>query len=296
VRIVFIGASELGWECCRVLFERGQNIVGILSAPREFRISWSPSGVTNVRHRSFDDLAAAHDVPLRLMTTKMRDSAEWIAGLHPDLLVVAGWYHLIPKSMLANVPLGAVGLHNSLLPRYRGGAPLVWSIINGESETGVTLFYLADGVDDGDIVGQQAFPIAFEDTIADVVRKAIDAAVDVVARHVPEIALGAAPRIPQDHATATTFPQRGPEDGLLDWNAKSARQAYDWVRAQTRPYPGAFTWRGSEKLTIWRASLLDEMAVAPPGTFVREDAVVCADQRLLRLDEVSVGYSENRER
>lgn len=291
MRIVFIGASDLGWACCDALFEEGCNIVGILTAPQDFRISWSTSPVTNVRHRSLADLAEKHGVPIESMRTRMADSKEWLAERRPDVLVVIGWYHMIGRSLRDLATHGAVGIHGSLLPRYRGGAPLVWAIINGEKESGVTLFHFADGVDDGDVIGQESFPIADTDTIADAVRHSTEASVRLVRRYIPMLAAGTAPRVMQDASLATSVPQRKPEDGVLDFAGKTAAEAYDWVRAQTRPYPGAFTYLGEEKMSIWRASVGD---VASAGAEVGRllagrPLVVCADRRLLRLDEVQIG-------
>jgi methionyl-tRNA formyltransferase len=159
MKIVFMGASELGWECCRRLLEIEQEVVGIFSIPEEFRISWSSEPVRNVRYKSFEDLAKHHSIPLVYVTQKMSspEYLEALQRLRPDILIVIGWYYLLPRSVRELAPKGAVGIHASLLPKYRGGAPLVWAMINGETEAGVSLFYLNDGVDDGDLIGQSRF-------------------------------------------------------------------------------------------------------------------------------------------
>ena len=299
MRIVFMGASKLGWDCCRTLFEAGQRVVGIFTIPREFRISWSPSPVSNVQFKGFEDLAAAHRVPLVHVTRKMSDPeyAGALGAMRPDLIVVVGWYYMLPRSLRSIAPLGAVGVHASLLPKYRGGAPLVWAVINGEKRTGVSLFHFADGVDDGDLIAQSAFEIAREDDIAAVLDKASRASLALVREYVPLLGGGGAPRFPQDHSRATSVPQRRPEDGLIDWRTKSAEQVYDWVRAQTRPYPGAFTFFGGEKVTIWRAGLgggSAAAAAAPPGSIAGVSgeggsiSVRCADGRAVEIHEVGL--------
>lgn len=257
MRIAFFGASELGWECCRTLFEIGQEVVGIFSIPQNFRISWSSKPVRNVLFRSFEDLAEAHHIPLAYVTTRMSapEYRQALSELKPDILIVAGWYYMVPRSLRMLAPLGAVGIHGSLLPKYRGGAPLVWAMINGDTHAGVTLFYLGDGIDDGDVIGQLDFEIDLQENIADVVRKATHASVELLRQYVPLLATGKAPRRPQDHSAATMMPQRKPEDGLIDWNSLSAFQVYNWVRAHTRPYPGAFTFLGREKVILWKAHL-----------------------------------------
>lgn len=289
-----MGATELGWNCCRTLLETGQEVVGIFSIPQQFRISWSPTPVTNVQYRSFADLAAASSVPLIYVTKKMSEYHEELRELRPDIIIVVGWYYMLPRSLRELAPLGAAGLHASILPKYRGGAPLVWATINGETETGVSFFYFADGVDDGDIIGQESFDIAFEDDIAALVQKASRASVGLISRYVPLLAAGTAPRLKQDHTQATVVPQRKPEDGLIDWRALSAKQAYDWVRAQTRPYPGAFTLFGQEKITIWKAGLpqISSRRDLPAGAIVGDESdgfgVCCADGQVLLVKEIGL--------
>jgi len=295
MRIVFMGASELGWECCRTLFEIGQEVVGIFSIPEEFRISWSPQPVRNVRFRNFEDLALRHSIPIIYVTGKMTDDSYYnaLSNLKPDLLVVVGWYYMIPRRLRNIAALGAVGIHASLLPKYRGGAPLVWAIINGESRAGVSLFHFSDGVDDGDLIGQIGFPIQAENMIADVVQKSVVASVDLIKQYIPGLADGTAPRLKQDHALATFVPQRKPEDGLIDWDTKSVWQIYNWIRAQSHPYPGAFTYLRGEHITIWKAKISDHFLdeVRKPGEiylFADTCSVWCADGRLLELEEVGL--------
>lgn len=297
MRIVFMGATELGWNCCRTLLEIGQEVVGIFSIPQQFKISWSPTPVTNVQYRSFADLADTHSIPLINVTRKMAEYREDLRELRPDMIIVVGWYYMLPRSLRELAPLGAAGLHASLLPKYRGGAPLVWATINGETRTGVTFFYFADAVDDGDIIGQESFEIAFEDDISALVQKASRASVDLMKQYVPLLANGTAPRVKQDHAQATVVPQRQPEDGLIDWQACSARQAYDWIRAQTRPYPGAFTFLGEEKVTIWKAGLHQAPKSGLPAGAIVEDTpegfgVCCADGQVLLVKEIGFADGE----
>jgi methionyl-tRNA formyltransferase len=299
MRIVFMGATELGWNSCRTLFDIGQDVVGIFSIPQQFRISWSQNPVTNVQYKSFEDLAAEHSIPLVYVEGKMSDPqyASALSSMRPDIIIVVGWYYLLPRSLRELAPLGAAGLHASLLPKYRGGAPLVWATINGEPETGVTLFHFADGVDDGDIIGQAKFSIEFADDIASLVEKASQASIKLLSDFVPLLAAGKAPRFRQDHSQATSVPQRKPEDGVINWQNLTQAQAYNWIRSQTRPYPGAFTFLGAEKVTVWQCAPdeISDIRDFPSGTIVRDDAngfsVICAGGRVLRINEI--GLVEN---
>jgi methionyl-tRNA formyltransferase len=297
MRVLFMGASDLGWHCCRAASQAGLELVGIFSIPREFRISWSAAPVRNVVFHDFSDLAEQLSVPLTWITGRLNQPqyVDQVRRLKPDLLLAVGWYYLVPSRIRALVPLGATGIHASLLPKYRGGAPLVWAVLRGERETGVSLFYLDDGVDTGDIIAQRRFPIQATDDISTLVDRARDAAVSLILEYGPQLAARTAPRIPQDHAAATVVPQRTPEDGWIDWGALSASEAYNWVRAQTRPYPGAYTAAGSRLMRVWRAhvghtDLRDgRLAAGTIGAPVGGSVpVTCADGGVLLLDEVEL--------
>lgn len=259
-RVVFFGASALGHACCRSLLERGVQVAGIVTSPSTFTISYAKNGVTNVTHQSFDDLARRYRLPVVSVDKGMGgpELAQTIASWKPDLAIVIGWYYMIPKRIRDLFPLGVAGVHASMLPKYRGGAPLVWAIINGESSTGVSLFYFDDGVDTGDLVAQNKIRIGQDDTIATVYKRASAASVRLVSRYVPRMLNGTAPRQAQDHSEATVFPQRSPQDGLIDWS-QSPTQIRNFIRAQTKPYPGAFTYINGKRVTIWSADIaLDE--------------------------------------
>jgi len=294
-----MGATSLGWDCCRTLLEMGEHVVGIFSIPKEFAISWSPGRVTNVLFKNFEELASAHGIPLCYVRKKAREPEyeRELRQLRPDLIVVIGWYYMVPRPWRDVARLGAVGVHASLLPSYRGGAPLVWAMINGEAQTGVSLFHLADGVDEGDVIAQTSVEIGDDDNIADVLRSASVASEELVRKYVPQLRTGRAPRHPQDHSKATLMPQRRPEDGLILWGSSTARQVYNWVRAQTRPYPGAFTYLGGKKIIIWKVALssLTDDGHAVPGEIVPVVssseptlAVRCADGNLILVRELEL--------
>jgi methionyl-tRNA formyltransferase len=241
-----------------ILETPGVKVVGILTTPPQINISYSEKPVVISTHTTFDDLAKQAGCEVVEMRGKMTAAAylEQIERWHPDLMLVLGWYFMIPRKVRESVPLGCVGVHASLLPKYRGGAPIPWAIINGETETGITFFYMADGVDNGPIIAQESIAIEDSDTCATVYEKATLALIKVLREYLPQIAAGTAPRIPQDESQATYSPQRKPEDGLIDWSW-SAKRIRDFIRAQTRPYPGAFTYIGDKKVTIWDADVLD---------------------------------------
>jgi len=258
MRIVFFGCTEFGFRCCETLIEMGEEVVGIFSIPQHFRISYSPTPVRNVTFRSFEALATEHAIPLVNVETRMTHDSylETLRSWKPDFGLAIGWYYLVPKAVRDLFPKGVAGIHASLLPKYRGGAPLVWALINGEEKTGVTLFYFDDGVDTGDVIAQRDFPILETDTISTLYDKAANASSKLLREIVPMIRSGLANRIPQAHEQASTYPQRKPKDGLIDWT-KSPKEIRNFIRAQTKPYPGAFTIINGKKITIWDADIND---------------------------------------
>lgn len=272
--VVFIGASMFGLRCLRALRTLEDiTVTGVVTAPQTFSISYKKSGVKNVLHADFADLCENHQIPYAEIKDGMKDEAllQKVSSWKPDFFIVCGWYHMLPKTWLDLVP--AYGLHASLLPDYSGGAPLVWAIINGETETGISFFKFAAGVDNGPIVGQARTPIYYEDTIATLYARIEDLGIDLVNHYIPDLVGGSAKLCTQDESKRRIMPQRSPEDGLIDWSW-DAKQIYNFVRAQTSPYPGAFFIFEGEKVILW--------AVEPwEGKFGLRPGAVCKDERSL---------------
>lgn len=255
MRTVFFGATETGYRCCRRLVEIGEEVVGIFTIAREFSTTYAREGrVRNVLYHDFHQLGRELGVPVVEVENGLGGRLGDFLEMRPDFALAAGWYYMIPEAFRAAVSKGITALHASLLPAYRGGAPLVWAIINGQTEAGLSLFYLDGGVDSGDLVAQAKFSIGRQETIADVLIKAESASLALVEAYVPQIRLGTAPRTPQALRASRVYPQRSPRDGRIDWSW-SAERIYDFVRAQTRPYPGSFTLLADRRVTIWRAAV-----------------------------------------
>ena len=177
-------------------------------------------------------------------------------------------------------------MHPTLLPRHRGRAPIPWAILSGLAKTGVTLFQIVDPTaDSGPLVGQIEVPIAPDETATTLFAKLAQAHVELVRRCVPELLERRAPRVPQDDRRGSWWPKRTPADGIIDWETR-APYLHDWVRAQTRPYPGAFTFLGDERVVVWRASAVEWAGDAPAGTVVDAGPVVACGEGALLLEEV----------
>lgn len=212
----------------------------------------------------------------------------WVARIRemaPDILFSFYYRRMVSPAVLEIPPRGCLNLHGSLLPRYRGRCPVNWVLVNGEKETGVTLHYMTPRPDDGDIVGQKAFPIAEEDTALSVYEKSAKAAAELLDELLPLLSRGAAPRVPQDHSKASYFGGRKPEDGLIDWR-QPAETVRNLVRAVTRPYPGAFTYLGDRKLYVWRARVFETTHAVRPGTVLSAEPlrVACGKDALEILE------------
>ncbi len=258
MRIVFFGASDLGFECCEAILKAGHDVVGIFTIPQEFSIKYKDSkertSVKNVLYRDFHSLAKEYAIPIVEITEKMSEYQSNLTEMHPDFIIAIGWYYMLPESMIACAAKGAAGIHGSLLPKYRGNAPFVWAIINGETITGVSFFYFEKGIDEGDIIAQESFAIEAEDEIGNILEKAKKASIKILLEYLPLIEKDMAPKMVQSNIGATYYPKRVPEDGLIDWSWDVVTLK-NFIRAQTKPYPGAFTVLNGKKVTMWQAEI-----------------------------------------
>lgn len=190
---------------------------------------------------SVADVARRYDLPC--VTPDRGDDSEMLERLRsapPDFIFSFYYRHLLPDAVLNVARRGALNMHGSLLPRYRGRAPVNWAVLHGEAETGATLHYMVARADAGDIVDQLAVPILPDDTAAEVMCKVTVAAEIVLVRSLPALVAGNAPRRPQRIDPGQYFGRRRPEDGRIDWS-RPARVVHNLVRAVAPPFPGAFT-------------------------------------------------------
>ncbi len=206
-------------------------------------------------HPKVSAIAKEHSIPL--FYSNAVKSAEYAAVLQqvkPDIAFAIGWRYLITKEAYCIPPKGTLIIHDSLLPKYRGFAPMNWAIINGETETGVTLFHIAEGVDCGPIVDQLATDITLQDTAKTVDEKIIKLYEEIIIKNLPDLIAGNVKAIAQDETKASYSCKRTPEDGEINWQ-KSAIQIYNHIRGLTHPFPGAYTTLHSQRVLIWAAEL-----------------------------------------
>ncbi len=269
-RAVVFAYSSVGCVCLRTLLEAGVEVAAVYTHEDD------PG-----EERWFDSVAdLARDRGLAVLTPALPDGAEEerIRALAPDLIFSFYYRSLIPERILRLAPLGAFNMHGSLLPRYRGRACVNWAVLNGETETGVTLHHMTARADRGRIVDQASVPIGPEDTAHDVFLKLIPLAGTVLRRSLPAILAGRAEGVEQDESRATTFGRRRPSDGLMDWTG-SAHSLHDLVRAVAPPFPGAFTFWEGRKLFVWRTRVpegADASRGAAPGTVLSSEPLTVA--------------------
>lgn len=258
-RLIVFGYHDIGMACLQELLDQGANVVAVVTHRDD------PGEA--IWFGSVAELAAARGIPVHTPEDPNTPSfVEQVRGLRPDLVFSFYYRRLLCPALLAIPSLAAMNLHGSLLPKYRGRAPLNWVLVNGESVTGVTLHHMDARADHGDIIAQRAIPIAVEDTALTLSRKLTTAARTLLGETYPLIVTGRAPRIPQDHAAATKFSRRSPADGLIDWS-RSAWETFNLIRAVTRPFPGAFTVWAGRKFFLWSARPpRGRSSQAPPGT------------------------------
>jgi methionyl-tRNA formyltransferase len=244
-RIVFFGYSEVGYSCLELLLSRGDNVVALITHednPNE-KIWFKTPAV------------AAREKDIPIFTPDSVNTPEWverIAALQPDLILSVYYRNMISTRVLALPRLGAFNMHGSLLPKYRGRAPINWAVLHGEPRIGMTLHRMVKSADAGAVVDQQGVDIGPRDTAEQAFRKVLPCARQVLERRIDQLLAGTAPETEQDASQATYFGGRKPEDGRIRWTQTST-PIFNLIRAVTDPYPGAFTDVLGARLMVWWA-------------------------------------------
>jgi len=246
-RILWIGFHEEGRHALASLLEKGVNVIGLITLTED--AAAKRSGVFD-----YSQITAKYNIPSYAINhINDASSVELIRSLMPDVLCVIGWRQILSPDVLSTADL-TIGAHASFLPKNRGSAPINWSIIKGESSTGNTLIKLTEGVDEGDILSQREFEITEFDSCSTLYDKVAKTNASMLLEVLQSYEYAKIVCAPQKDNREDLLPRRRPQDGLMDWN-NSARQLYDFVRALTTPYPGAFFYLRGIKVTVWVASL-----------------------------------------
>ncbi len=270
-RILFFGYSEVGYTCLDLLLSRGDNVVALIThEDNPHEKIWFKTPAVAARERG-----------LPVFTPESVNNPEWrekIAALQPDLILSVYYRHMIGTKILALPPLGAWNIHGSLLPKYRGRAPINWAVLHGEPRIGMTLHRMVKSADAGDVVDQEGVAIGPRDSAEVAFRKVMPCARVLLARQIGALLAGTAKETPQDESQATYFGGRKPEDGRINWHQTSA-QIFNLIRAVTDPYPGAFTDIGEARLMVWWAEPVSSATFGrrgKPGEVLSVNPVVIA--------------------
>ena len=282
MRIVFIGTGEIGVRTLRALQKSEHELVGVVTQPdkpagREQRISAPPIKAA----------IAGTELPiLQPARIKYPEAVDQIRALTPDVIVVIAYGQILPRSVLEIPPIACLNLHASLLPRWRGAAPVQAAIAAGDRETGMTLMYMDEGLDTGDILLQRKIDILPTETGGSLHDRLAEIAPEALLESLSLLSAGNAPRVTQDQTLATYAPKLNREAGRINWN-ESANVIERKIRAYN-PWPGAFTDFEGRKLKIFSASIVDLRGT--PASILRKnnELVIATADRALSLGEVQL--------
>jgi len=248
MRFAWVGFHGEGVPALEALLDAGANIAGVLTLRPDLAAKKSGGA-------DYFPICARRGVPLHYIDNiNGPEALRVLTLLRPDVVFVIGWHQIVRPDALKLAAVGMIGAHASMLPKNRGSAPVNWAIIRGERETGNSLIWLAPEVDAGDLIDQTPIPIAPTDTCATVYQHVADTTREMLLRLLPRLLAGERPGTPQQETGEPVLHRRRPADGLVNWSG-SGEQVYDFIRALTRPYPGAFSALDGHVWKIWQAAL-----------------------------------------
>ena len=284
MRIVFMGTPDFAAASLKKLLDEGFEVVGVFTQPdkprgRGMELSFSP----------VKELALQAGLPV-FQPEKMRDGTalEQVRALKPDVLVVVAYGRILPDDMLAAAPLGAINVHGSLLPRYRGAAPIQWAVLNGDRVTGVSTMYLAHEMDTGDVIFTRETEIGEYETSGELFERLMHMGAELLVETLRAVENGTAPRTPQDHAQASYVTMLDKSLSPIDWN-RSPRQVLKWIYG-LQPWPTATMELDGMCCKVFAADYTDTRTQKAPGEVVSAGKngleIACANGECLRITEL----------
>lgn len=262
--VVFVGSQPIGHDCLEEIINLGINVKAVFTMKPEKHEKWD---------RSVDSVAEKNNISL-FYNNELK--SEKIREYQPDLIIVVGYRRIFEEEILEIPKLGVIGLHASLLPKYRGFAPLNWAIINDDKETGVTLFVMEKGIDTGNILAQKKVEIKVNDTISILKNKIIKLSIELIRENLQDILNGEKSSEKQDEKECSYCGMRIPEDSRIFWN-KNSKEIHNIIRSSESNYP-AFTYFNSKKLFIRSSELISTKFFGTPGQVLKilDDGVYIA--------------------
>ena len=281
-RIIFMGTPEFSATILQGLIDANYNVVGLVSQPdrpvgRKRVITPTPTKV----------IALNHNIPV-FQPEKIRNDYEFIKELQPDLIVTCAYGQIVPQGLLDIPPLGCINVHASLLPKYRGGAPIHRSIINGDKETGVTIMEMIDKMDAGRMYAKASLPILDEDNLETMFAKLQIVGRDLLLEVLPSYIKGELPGIPQNEDEVTFAWNIKHEEEEINWN-KTSREIFNHIRG-LYPAPATFTYLDGEVVKVFVSEIVDEDTEKEPGLIVntKKGITVACGKGLLKIKELQV--------
>ena len=284
MRIVFCGTPDFAVPSLDALVTSGQEVVGVFTQPDKPKNRGMKLLPTPVK-----EYAITHRIPVYQPKT-LRDGTalELLRQLDPELIVVAAYGKILPKEILDLPAKGCVNVHSSLLPKYRGAAPINWAILNGEERTGVTLMYMAEGLDTGDMITWVETPIDLNEDAQQLHDRLARMGARLLVETLPAIEAGTVTAVAQDDGQSCYAPMLSKELSPIDWG-RTARQIHDQVRGLV-PWPSAVAELDGVRCKIWKTALTGQTSGKAPGSVVQADRhglkVACGDGQVLELLEL----------
>ncbi|WP_280769040.1 methionyl-tRNA formyltransferase [Salipaludibacillus daqingensis] len=284
MKIVFMGTPDFAVPVLHMLVENGYDIALVVTQPDR------PKGRKQLLSPPPVKVAAEElNIPV-FQPEKIKHEEEWktVKEVAPDLIVTAAFGQILPKELLDIPPKGCINVHASLLPKYRGGAPIHQSVIDGEKETGITIMYMVEKLDAGDIISQKAIPILDEDTTGTMHDKLSRLGADLLQETIPTIQEEKVQAVPQDQDLVTFAPNIKKEQELIHWDSP-ARSIFNQIRG-LNPWPVGFTTVHGKRFKIWESVVVSKQTDAEPGTVVEMTnesiRIACGKGTVLALTKV----------
>lgn len=292
MKIVFMGTPEFAVPCLQKIIDEGHEVVAVVTQPDKPKGRGKKLAMPPVK-----ELALKYDIPVyQPLKAREESFVDTLKEMNPELIVVVAFGQILPKSILDIPKYGCVNVHASLLPRYRGAAPLNWVIINGEEKTGVTTMYMDEGLDTGDMILKSEIPLDDEITAGELHDKMMIYGAKVLKETIDLIEKGEAPREKQSNENTCYSPIMNKSLGNIDWN-KSAIDIHNLVRG-INPWPSAYTTYEGQTMKIWKTKVIDKNSDKDPGTIIsvdKEGINVSTSEGIVQIKEIQMAGKKRME-
>ncbi|SDP21761.1 methionyl-tRNA formyltransferase [Desulforhopalus singaporensis] len=283
LRVIFMGTPDFAAAILKALIDSPDEVVAVVTQPDKAK-----GRGKNLSPPPVKEVALEADIPvLQPAKIKTEEFRNGLQSYQPDIIVVAAYGRILPKSLLELAPMGCINVHGSLLPKYRGAAPIQWSVINGEQEVGVTIIQMNEGMDTGDMLLTAKLTPDSEETAGSLFGKLSELGSKVLLKSIRGLKEGAITPTPQDDTCATLAPMLKKSDGLIDWT-KDAKTVECLIRGLD-PWPSAFCFLNTKRLRLFRPEVIHKDSGSEPGTLLQADKsglVIACGSNSLRIREI----------